>query len=157
MDFSGAVTAFLPEKKSGPAGWLAVMLILVAMVGGAVLAHRFTRSQVAAALEAEPVPGRRTQRAAAGVDPGGAAVPRDRAEAVSPPRDQGDRTPERPAAREAETDTLLDAPAVETPQGSKAGRESGVATATARPTRVSKAAHKRRQTVKGSNKSRGKH
>ncbi len=48
IDFRDAVSALLPEKKGGPPGWLAMALILMAMVGGAALAHRATQADIAA-------------------------------------------------------------------------------------------------------------
>ncbi len=165
MDFSGAVTALLPEKKGGPPGWLATMLILVATLGGAALAYRVTRSQVAAAREVEPLRGKRPQRAAAAAEHAASPLPSDRAEAVSPSpapgadvahSDKAEAKAGRPAAREADTEIPLDAPAVGKAAGPKADRTSNVA-APARPNRGAKAAHKNRHVVGGSNRSRGKH
>jgi hypothetical protein len=51
MDFRDAVTALLPEK-SGPPGWLVMVALVASLVGGAALAHRVTRGQVAVALAA---------------------------------------------------------------------------------------------------------
>jgi serine/threonine protein kinase len=47
IDFSGAVSALLPEKKGGPRGWLAALLILFSTIAGVSLAHRATRAEVA--------------------------------------------------------------------------------------------------------------
>jgi eukaryotic-like serine/threonine-protein kinase len=47
IDFSGAVSALLPEKKGGPRGWLAGVLILSSLIAGASLAYRLTRGDVA--------------------------------------------------------------------------------------------------------------
>ena len=46
MDFSGAVSALLPEKRGGPSAWLAALLIVASAVGGAALADRATRATV---------------------------------------------------------------------------------------------------------------
>ena len=53
VDFSGAVSALLPEKRGGPSGWLAALLILASAVGGAALADRTTRATVTALTTAE--------------------------------------------------------------------------------------------------------
>lgn len=53
IDFQGSVNA-LPDKKSGPPGWLTAAALMVSLVGGAVLAHRFVGKQAEALVMAAP-------------------------------------------------------------------------------------------------------
>lgn len=54
IDFSGSVPALLPEKKSGPPGWLAGTLIVASLIGGGVLAHRTTAAEIATMTDGSP-------------------------------------------------------------------------------------------------------
>ena len=64
LDFSGSAT--LPEKPSGPPRWLTVTCVAASLVGGALLGHRVTRSDVAnvTTSRSDVGPGRRTTRPA---------------------------------------------------------------------------------------------
>ena len=52
MDFRGAITSLLPEKKSGPPMWLGTVLIVGSLIGGAALARQATRGHVTAVATA---------------------------------------------------------------------------------------------------------
>lgn len=53
INFQGSVNA-LPDRKSGPPGWLTAAALMVSLVGGAVLAHRFVGKQAEALVMAAP-------------------------------------------------------------------------------------------------------
>ena len=149
IDFRGAVTAMLPEKKSGPPGWIAAILVMMSMVGGAVLAHRFVGAE-AAALAAPP-PAVRSAAQPGREDDQDSPAPRE-SDGVPAPRP-------RPADElDAQAEPLDDGP-----PPAAAGGASKPATATKSKVASNKAAKRgtgkaaKRTAAKTAQKRRGKH
>jgi serine/threonine protein kinase len=142
LDFSNAAAVLLPEKN-GPPGWLSATMILLSLVGGAALAYRLTRSQVAAALTTE-FTGRGPRRAAViGAD----AVPSDDTAHGS--------LPNRPAARLGDPQDAVEQP----PEVPRDAPETAAKPPNSRPAphRASAAASKPHHAAKPSSKTHGKH
>lgn len=176
MDFNGAVTALIPEKKGGPPFWLGAILILSSLVGGAVAAHRVTGAQLATATAApvavgpgktpgqapsqapskmpdetadkapDKTPDKTPDKKAAANEPGAAAT--GSVPAAADPEAGGEVIkPARPTPREVDSDVMPDAPP--TAPGA-AGAKPLAATRVKSPTAKKSAApsHQRR-VVKG--------
>lgn len=117
IDFRGAVSAMLPDKKSGPPAWIAAILVMGSLVGGAVLAHRFVDGE-AAALGAPPPAAHRKSKAA--------EMPSTGAEPVAPSAPAAEQ--EGPSKLAPRPTTELDAetvPLAEEPEPAKTSSGGG--------------------------------
>jgi hypothetical protein len=136
-------------------------MILLSLVGGAALAYRMTRSQVAAALTTEPTGPGQGRAAVIGADavpasPGAISRERPGPGSASP----SDNTthgslPNRPAARLGDPEDTVEQPS----EGPRDSPETAAKPPNSRPAphRASKVASKPRPGAKPSSKTRGKH
>jgi serine/threonine protein kinase len=155
LDFRGAVTALLPDKKGGPPVWLAVILIAGSLVGGGWLAHQATRSELAAVDHASlSVQNRKMDVGQSGDTAAGQPV----ADPAARPSGAGtDADPAKPAARPAAGLGGDVEPQSDKPDEQNAAAPPAGAAKPAAPGRPARAATAKRHVAKPAHKSRGKH
>jgi hypothetical protein len=150
IDFRGAVTAMLPEKKGGPSTWFSAVCLLVALTGGAALAHKFVSPQ-AAALAAGPV-----------VAPRSASAPVPAGVQPSSGDDDEAKAPERPAPRpDSDLDAKVGSLDADTPAPTAVGAQRTAPAASKAGGKSAPAKAKRgggkRASAKAAQKRRGRH
>ena len=125
MDFSGAVSAFLPEQKGGPPSWLVLSALLVSLVGGAVLAHRVTSRDVAQLASAETKEAKATTKSKAREKPAAEARPDE--DPVPAPESEKIKAarPEPKSPESAPTAAAAPPPAVRAAPASKPASRTG--------------------------------
>jgi hypothetical protein len=160
IDFRGAVTAMLPDKKSGPPTWIAAVLVLASLVGGAVLAHRFVDTEAAALATPPPVVHVEGKRPNKGSDTSPASTGATSPSVSAPEHEGASKLAPRPTTElDAEAVPLADEPgSAGAAPATKGGSAKGPgASSSAKPGKAAKHGKAAKRGKKTAQKRRGKH